>query len=206
MSVDIELKDIFTKQQEIKSKKYEYKLSYYLKMDRGIITKQMEQLPPITTPLTITYFDFKTKQNVSQTFPPSMSKVSTTSSSSSLEEQRNRQYLSRILSIKNDIEFLKKVYADGIFYKAKYYYEFLTKLVTKLTEIKNQFDTLTTPSTDLDNFNTKIIEIYNEYNKLNEFGDDINEQLDKSLDEFNESYDNTKNEIDDLRRNIKIYT
>jgi hypothetical protein len=44
-------------------------LEYYSKMDKGIIKKYLEKIPPINKPITVTYFDFKKKENIKMVIP-----------------------------------------------------------------------------------------------------------------------------------------
>jgi hypothetical protein len=44
-------------------------LEYYKKMDRGMIKKYLEKIPPINKPITVTYFDFKKKENIKMVIP-----------------------------------------------------------------------------------------------------------------------------------------
>ena len=44
-------------------------LEYYKKMDSGMIKKYLEKIPPINKPITVTYFDFKKKENIKMVIP-----------------------------------------------------------------------------------------------------------------------------------------
>ena len=130
------LVEILAERLETEKRKSEYELAYYLKMDRGIILKQLEELPP----------------------PPDKLATSTLSI-----DPAKKKYLSRLAHINNEIAFLHKAYINddstpnaAINVKAMQYYNFSYNLNAKLQDIKKQFSSSTLLTDSIKIFNDAI--------------------------------------------------
>ena len=200
---NITLKTILEEQLETDKNKHEYDLPYFLKMDRGMIIKQLEQLPPLDKPITFTYFDFASKQNISQIIQPPPPR-----SSSKLTplEQPKHQYLSRIAYINNEVEFLNKIYnstipPQNIYTKANTYNEFSNNIVATLKDIRNTHSSLS--GDNIQHFREHVLAI----ETINNSNNILKTYLDRKYNVFiKQLYTQLKTQISNLESRVNSTT
>ena len=137
------LSSILIEQLATENSKDEYNYPYYLSLDRGILDKEIQQLPPLEAPLTITYLNpTPTTKPIKPSLSPGITPL----------ERQKQQYLAKIDMIKKEIEFLNKTYNSIIKSKIDSYYTFTQQIMQKLKDL-NQINT------SLENEFNKIIKV-----------------------------------------------